>query len=68
MLTETPFYFCVGVSQFFGDQIFVNIQKGFIANFLPYYYQEHVIEYCEKVYERSGKTHIFCQPTIHVML
>ena len=26
-----------------------------IANLLSYYYQKHVITYCEKVYERSGK-------------
>ena len=26
-----------------------------IANLLSYYYQKHVIKYCEKVYERSGK-------------
>ena len=26
-----------------------------IANLLSYYYQKHVINYCEKVYERSGK-------------
>ena len=26
-----------------------------IAILLSYYYQKHVIEYCEKVYERSGK-------------
>ena len=26
-----------------------------IANVLSYYYQKHVIKYCEKVYERSGK-------------
>ena len=27
----------------------------FIANLLLYYYQNHVIQYYEKVYERSGK-------------
>ena len=26
-----------------------------IANLSSYYYQKHVIKYCEKVYERSGK-------------
>ena len=26
-----------------------------IANLLSYYYQKHVIKYCEKVYEKSGK-------------
>ena len=26
-----------------------------IANLLPYYYQNHVIKYCEKVNERSSK-------------
>ena len=26
-----------------------------MANLLSYYYQKHVIKYCEKVYERSGK-------------
>ena len=26
-----------------------------IANLLSYYYQKHVIKYCENVYERSGK-------------
>ena len=26
-----------------------------IANLLSYYYQNHVIKYCEKVYERSSK-------------
>ena len=26
-----------------------------IANLLSFYYQKHVIKYCEKVYERSGK-------------
>ena len=26
-----------------------------IANLLSYYYQNHVIKYCENVYERSGK-------------
>ena len=26
-----------------------------VANLLSYYYQKHVIKYCEKVYERSGK-------------
>ena len=26
-----------------------------IANLLSYYYQKHVLKYCEKVYERSGK-------------
>ena len=29
-----------------------------IANLLSYYYQNHVIKYCDKVYERSGK-HLF---------
>ena len=30
-----------------------------IANILSYYYQKHVIKYCEKVYERSGKNHFW---------
>ena len=29
------------------------------ANLLSYYYQIHVIEYGEKVYERSGKNHFW---------
>ena len=30
-----------------------------IANLLSHYYQKHVIKYCEKVYERSGKNLIW---------
>ena len=32
-----------------------NYQTIKIANLLCYYYQKHVVKYCEKVYERSGK-------------
>ena len=40
-------------------------QTIIIANLLSYYYQNHVIQYCEKVYERSGKN-LFCHSKMHV--
>ena len=35
--------------------ILAHVRLPNYQNFLSYYYQKHVIKYCEKVYERSGK-------------
>ena len=37
----------------------VTIELSKFVDFLSYYLQKHVIKYCDKVYERSGKNLIW---------